>query len=208
MKGPKATTLDTTGYAVDDRDMPFRYELLQVLVNPNVAFLLLLIGLLGIALEAVAPGTIVPGAIGASPSLLGLIGTVQLPVAAIGVVLLSSGSALIVAEAHLPTGGILGVAGVAALIGGGLLLFDTGDGAPRSARSLVVAVAVVLGVASLFVGQRGRSPPATSRSGPARRSWSALVARSGRRSTRSARCSSRGRSGGPRPPTATRSRPV
>ena len=105
VKGPKRATLDTTGYSVEQRDMPLRYELLQILVNPNVAYLLLLIGMIGIALEAAAPGTIVPGLLGGIALVLGLIGTLQLPVAAIGVVLLVLALALFIAEAHVASGG-------------------------------------------------------------------------------------------------------
>ena len=154
VKGPKAGTLDTTGLTVEQRDMPFQYDLLQVLVNPNVAFLLLLIGFVGITLEFFAPGTILPGSVGAVSLLLGIFGTVQLPVAAIGVVLLILGIGLIIAEAHLPTGGLLGVAGVGALIAGGLLLFGTGDNAPEVDPVLVVVVALAFGGGMVAIGQR------------------------------------------------------
>ena len=110
--------------------MPLQYDVLQILVDPNVAFLLLLVGMVGIALEVFSPGAIIPGATGAISLLLGLIGSAQLPVEAIGVVLLIVAFALIVAEAHLPTGGVLGAVGVVALIAGGLLLFDD-DGGSR-----------------------------------------------------------------------------
>lgn len=154
VKGPKAQTLDTAGLSVSDREMPLRYELLQILVDPNVAFLLLLIGFAGLALEAFAPGTVIPGAIGAVSLLLGIFGTVQLPVEAIGVVLLILAAGLIVAEVHLPTGGLLGIAGIAALIAGGLLLFDTTGSEPSVSPALVIALAVLVGGFVAFAGQR------------------------------------------------------
>lgn len=154
VQGPKEGTIDTTGYTIDERDMPFQYDLLQVLVNPNVAFLLLLVGLVGITLEFFSPGAILPGSVGAVSLLLGLFGTVQLPVAAIGVVLLILGIGLIIAEAHLPTAGLLGLGGVGSLIAGGLLLFDTGSGEPSVSPVLVVALAVVLGGLMVFVGSK------------------------------------------------------
>jgi len=154
VQGPKAGTIDTAGLTVDERDMPFQYDLLQFLVNPNVAFLLLLIGMIGLALEAFSPGAIVPGAIGAISLLLGLVGTIQLPVAALGVALLVLAFALIIAETQLPTGGFLGVAGVAALIAGGLLLFDTTETEPSINPWVVVLVALPLGGATILVGER------------------------------------------------------
>ena len=154
VKGPKKQTLDTAGYSVDERDMPLRYELLQILVNPNIAYLLLLVGMIGIALEVTAPGTILPGLLGGVALVLGLIGTLQLPVAAIGVVLLVLAVILFVAEAHLPTGGFVGVAGIGALIAGGLLLFEPEGGGSTVSPWVAVPVAIVLGGGLLFVGGR------------------------------------------------------
>ena len=152
VEGPKSETLSTSDVEVDDQAMSLPFQLLDILVNPNVAFLLLLIGLLGLALEAFAPGTLIPGAIGAVALVLGLIGAVQLPIAAIGVLLRVVGIGLILAEAHLPTGGFLGVLGVAALIGGGLLIFNTDSDQIEVSPALVIGVAGVLGLGTVFVG--------------------------------------------------------
>ena len=65
--------------------MPLQYELLEIIVNPNVAYLLILIGLVGLAIELFSPGLIVPGTIGVISFLLGLYGTAQLPVTVAGV---------------------------------------------------------------------------------------------------------------------------
>ena len=67
-------------------------------------------------IELFSPGLIVPGTIGVISFLLGLYGTAQLPVTVAGVLLLVFGVAMIIAEAHLPTHGILGASGVAALV--------------------------------------------------------------------------------------------
>jgi len=154
VSGPKATTLETSEVEIDDQGMTIPYEVLDVLVDPNVAFLLLLIGLLGLTLEVLSPGTIIPGAIGAVALILGIIGAIHLPVAAFGVLLLLAGIALIVAEAHLPTAGILGVLGVAALIGGGLMIFDTDTDQIEVSPALVIGVAGVLGLATVFAGTK------------------------------------------------------
>ncbi len=88
VKGPKAQTLHTAGLRIEDHDMPLQYELLEILVNPNVAYLLILIGLMGLTIELFSPGLIAPGTIGLISLLLGLYGTAQLPVTATGVLLL------------------------------------------------------------------------------------------------------------------------
>ena len=91
-------------------------RVLQILVNPNIAFLLLLVGIIGIAIELFSPGLIIPGTLGVVCFLLGAFGTSQLPVTAVGIALLVVGIAMIIAEAHLPTNGIVGVIGAVALV--------------------------------------------------------------------------------------------
>ena len=114
VKGPKAQRLETEGLAIETNDMPLQFDLLQILVNPTVAYLLLIAGLVGLAIELFAGGGLIaPGVLGALSLLLGAYGTALLPVTFVGVLLLVAGIALIVAEAHLPTHGILGAAGVA-----------------------------------------------------------------------------------------------
>ncbi len=71
VQGPKATTLDTEGLTIEERDTPLHYEVLQILVNPNVVFLLLLVGMVGIALEAFSPGRSSPAPSAASRSCSG-----------------------------------------------------------------------------------------------------------------------------------------
>ncbi len=148
--GPKATTLDTDGLELSERDMPFQYELLQLLVNPTVAYLLLLVGLVGIAIEIFSPGLIIPGLVGAVSFLLGAFGTAQLPVTAIGIGLLVLGLVMIIAEAHLPTHGLLGVVGVIALAVSGLLLFDTNSDSFEVSAPAVIVVAVLIGGGMAF----------------------------------------------------------
>jgi len=165
IQGPKAQTLATAGLEIDDRDPPLQYELLSLLVNPNIAYLLLLAGLIGILIEVFSPGLILPGTLGVVSLLLGAYGTAQLPVTAAGIALLVVGIAMVIAEAHLPTGGILGVVGVAAMAVSGLLLFDTGTSELEVSAPLVIAVAVVLGgfmaIAVNKVVQARRNPTMT-----------------------------------------------
>jgi membrane-bound serine protease (ClpP class) len=174
VQGPKAGTLETAGLELEQREMPLRYEALQVLVNPNVAFLLLLVGLVGLAIELFSPGLILPGATGAVALVLGLFGTSQLPVTAAGVVLLVLGLGLLIAEAHLPTGGVLGVVGVVALVFSGLFLFDTGEAADVSIP-VVITVAVLCGGFLLFAG----SKVVEARRAPALTGWEEMIGATG-----------------------------
>ena len=171
VKGPKAQTLHTAGLTIENHDMPLQYQLLEILVNPNVSYLLILLGLVGLGIELFSPGLIVPGTIGVISFLLGLYGTAQLPVTVAGVLLLVLGVAMIVAEAHFGTHGLLGVSGVVALIASGLLLYDTHTSAFEVSAPLVIAVGLVLGGLLGFAVQRA----ARARRQPARTGWEELV---------------------------------
>jgi len=152
--GPKAQTLNTDGLEVDERDMPFQYDVLQLIVNPNVAFLLILAGVIGLAIEIFSPGLIVPGGTGLVSLVIGLFGSSQLPLTATGIVLLIVGVALLIAETQLPTGGIMGALGMVALAISGLLLYDTDSEGFGISAPLVLAVAIVAGFAIVFVGRK------------------------------------------------------
>ncbi len=154
VEGPKAATLDTDGLTVDERDMPFQYEVLQIIVNPNVAFLLILAGIIGLLIEVFSPGLVLPGATGLVSLVVGLFASAQLPVTAAGVVLLVVGIGLIIAETQLPTGGIMGVLGVVSLAISGLLLFDTNSDDFGVSAPLVIAIAVVFGLGTLWVSRK------------------------------------------------------
>jgi membrane-bound serine protease (ClpP class) len=144
IKGPKAGVLHTAGLRISDHDIPLQYEILQILVNPTVAFLLLSVGLIGLAIEIFSPGVIAPGTLGLICFLLGLYGTAQLPVTAAGVLLLALAMALFIAEGHLQSHGVLGASGVIALVLSGLLLFNTNEGFGVSVPVVIVA-GIVLG---------------------------------------------------------------
>ena len=144
VQGPKEGALDTAGLELEQRDMPLQYDILQLIVNPNVAFLLILAGILGLAIELFSPGLVLPGAFGVVSFVIGLYGSAQLPVTAAGIILLVAGVGLIIAETQLPTGGIVGIVGVIALAVSGLMLFDTDEGLEIS-PPLVIGVALVLG---------------------------------------------------------------
>jgi membrane-bound serine protease (ClpP class) len=171
VRGPKAQVLHTAGLEVEDHDMPFTYQLLEILVNPNISYLLILLGLIGLGIEVFSPGLIAPGTLGLISLLLGLYGSAQLPVTITGVLLLVFGLAMIVAEAHLPTHGILGASGVAALIASGLLLYDTNTSAFEISPVVVVVVGLLLGGGLAFAVERA----VRARRLPKRTGWEEMI---------------------------------
>ncbi|GAP36153.1 NfeD family protein [Piscinibacter sakaiensis] len=175
-------TLATAALAPRAVPVDARTRLLAVLGHPNVALLLLTIGVYGLLFEFLAPGSGVPGVVGALSLLLGLYALSVLPLDLAGVALLLLGLALLVAEGFAPSFGVLGLGGALAFMLGAALLVD--DPSPVLAVSLPLAAGVALAALATSLlalrlalrSRRGR--PATGAEGlpgtPARvLSWAA-----------------------------------
>jgi membrane-bound serine protease (ClpP class) len=175
VKGPKAQTLHTAGIPVVTRDMPFQYDLLELLVNPTIAYLLLTAGFAGIAFEFFSPGMVAPGVLGAIALLLGFYGTAQLPVNAVGVLLFFVAIVLFVLEFKIGGHAVFAVGGIAALIASGLLLFNTGNGVFSIDVPVVIFTAVVIGGLTLFAVSKA----VAARHGPVATGWEEMVGTEG-----------------------------
>jgi membrane-bound serine protease (ClpP class) len=158
----RAVRADDGQIRVHTYRMRLSQRVLNVLADPNIAYLLVMAGVLGLYIEITHPGLAFPGVVGAIALLLGLTALHVLPVNTSGLALLFLGIALLVAEAFLPTFGLLGVGGIAAFLIGSLFLFDSSLGV-TVARSLVFGVggtlaAIMLLVATLVVRAQRRRP--------------------------------------------------
>ena len=103
----------------------WRSEFLGIITNPNIAYILMLIGIYGLILEFYNPGVLVPGIVGAICLLVAFYAFQILPINYAGLALLLLGIALIVAETFAPSFGILGIGGMAAFVIGSIMLLDT-----------------------------------------------------------------------------------
>jgi membrane-bound serine protease (ClpP class) len=175
VKGPKAQTLHTAGIPIVTRDMPFQYDLLELLVNPTIAYLLLTAGFAGIVFEFFNPGLVAPGVLGAIALLLGFYGTAQLPVTAVGVLLFFVAIVLFVLELKIGGHAVFAVGGIAALIASGLLLFDTGSSAFSIDVPVVIVAAALLGGMTMFAVSKALA----ARHGPVSTGWEEMVGREG-----------------------------
>jgi membrane-bound serine protease (ClpP class) len=151
VEGPKRRALETSNARLEHRDLPFKFQVLELLVNPTTAFLLLTLGLIGIGFEVFHPGSILPGSLGAVSLILALFGLAQLPINAAGVLLILLAFGLLVAEAFIVSHGALAAGGIVALIFGGLLLFDTDSDAFSISVPVVIFTAALLGGGFTFV---------------------------------------------------------
>ena len=117
----------TAGVPIEVDDLPWYLRVLQVVTDPNLVFLLLILGIAGIAFEVFNPGAIVPGVVGAISLLLALAGLAVMPFTWIGVILILLGIGLFVGETQVGGLGVFTVGGVVALALGGAFLFDSSD---------------------------------------------------------------------------------
>ncbi|HSR70769.1 MAG TPA: nodulation protein NfeD [Kiloniellales bacterium] len=147
--GEREVTLDTQGLAVEQVEPSWVIDFLAVVTNPNVALILMMIGVYGLIFEFLNPGSIGPGVIGAISLVIGLYALNLLPLDYTGLGLLILGIALMVAEAVTPTFGVLGIGGLTAFVLGTVFLLDSDSpefqiGWPMIAGTTAVTGAVLI----------------------------------------------------------------
>ncbi len=118
-------TLATVDAEIIRIEPDWRTEILSIITNPNVAYILMLIGIYGIIFEFYSPGLVFPGVVGVISLLLALYAFQVLPVNYAGLALIAVGIAMMVAELLMPSFGALGVGGVIAFVVGSIMLMDT-----------------------------------------------------------------------------------
>ncbi len=159
--------LDTKQAAIEQIAPDWRSRLLAVITDPNVAYILMLLGIYGLFFEFWNPGFVLPGVVGGISLLLALYAFQVLPVNYAGFGLIILGMAFMVAEAFMPSFGALGFGGVLAFVAGSIILLDTDAAGFGISWSLIAAVALVsvvffVTVASLAFRAR-RRPVVTGR---------------------------------------------
>lgn len=148
-RGDQGLVLHSKGARVETFAMDWRQEILDTLSNPTVAYLLMMLGILGIFFEISQPGVILPGAIGTIAILLALFSFQALPINYTGVLLILLALVLFLLEIKVTSFGMLTVGGVVALSLGSLMLIDSS--APYLQISRAVIAATVLVCSGFFV---------------------------------------------------------
>jgi membrane-bound serine protease (ClpP class) len=157
----REVTLATGGIVMHDVQPDWRTDLLSLITNPNVAYLLMLIGIYGLLLEGYNPGTVLPGVVGAISLLLALFAFQVLSVNYAGLALIGLGVLLIVAESFVPSFGSLGLGGIVAFVIGSVMLLDADVPGYSIAWQLIAGMALVgalvlLAIVSFAVKARRR----------------------------------------------------
>jgi len=149
MIGGQETTLATADATLMPQAMNTRLKFLKHLVNPNLAYLLFLLGIYGLFFELSNPGSIIPGVLGSISILLALYAFHTLPVDYTGVGLIILGVILLILEVKVPSFGALSIGGVASLVLGSMMLFDSPEEWARVSLKVIVPSVVVF--AGFFV---------------------------------------------------------
>ncbi len=165
-RGETTRTIHTRGRPIERIEAGFRQKLLSRIADPNVAYILMMIGFYGILFELQNPGAILPGIVGGIALILAFFALSTLPVNFAGVALIVLGIVFFVAELKVTSHGMLAAGGILALLLGSLMLFH-GD-AIRVSYSVIAAATLVTAAFFLVVIAAGvRSQRRPVQSGPA-----------------------------------------
>ena len=146
-------TLDTANAEVQTIEPDWRYELLGIITDPNVAYILLMIGIYALILEFYNPGIGVGAVTGVICLLLGAFALQMLPINYAGLALIAVGVAMLAVEAFTPSFGIVGTGGVIAFVIGSVILMDTDLPGYKVSTPIIAAfTAVSVGVVAFGLG--------------------------------------------------------
>jgi membrane-bound serine protease (ClpP class) len=148
-RGP--VTLETRDAVVRPIEIGFRDRLLNVITDPNVAYVLMMLGMLGLFFELSNPGVILPGVIGGISLILAFFAFQSLPINYAGLLLILFGIALLIAEIKVVSHGILAMGGIVSMALGSLMLFDAPELGFRPSWWVIVPTIVATAGLFLFV---------------------------------------------------------
>jgi len=143
--------LRLAGAVIEHYRMNLRQRVLTPLIDPNVAFVLLILGALGVYIEFSHPGLIMPGVAGGILVILALMALTLLPINWAGAALVLLGLALFVLEAKIASHGILGLGGAVAMVLGAMILVDTSLPEMRIRLSTALAVTLPFALITIFL---------------------------------------------------------
>jgi membrane-bound serine protease (ClpP class) len=150
-RGDVARKLSCKGAVVEWAAMDWRQKILNAVSDPNVAYMLLMLGILGVFFEISQPGVILPGAVGGISLLLALFAFQALPVNYVGILLILLALVLFVLEVKVTSFGMLTIGGVVSMTLGSLMLFEHAEPFFRVSKALVACTVIVVSGLCLLV---------------------------------------------------------
>ena len=133
-------------------ELTLKENVIHTLSNPNIAYILMMVGMVGLYIELSHPGAIFPGVIGAISLLLSFICLQALPINYGGLALMLLGLALLIAEMFIPSFGVLGIGGLISLFLGSLFLVDPATTGLTVSLSVILPTVLTLGGIMFFIG--------------------------------------------------------
>ena len=155
-----SVTLRTGNLQIVYHEMNPRQKFLDIISSPNVAYILMMIGMVGLYFELSNPGLVLPGVIGAISLILALYAMQTLPINYAGLLLILFGVILFIAEISIMSYGLLSVSGVISLFLGSTMLIDSDDPALQISRAILyptLGLTVVLSVGIVVLATRTRN---------------------------------------------------
>ena len=169
MLGSRTVTLHTKEASIEEFPMGWRLEALKVLSDPNIAYILMTIGTIGIMAELYSPGAILPGVVGAISLILAFYSFQSLPINYAGLLLLILGIVFFILEVTVTSYGLLALGGVASMLLGSLMLMKSDAPFMQISLSVIIPVIAVAAAFSFLVVGMGiraiRSRPMTGGEG-------------------------------------------
>lgn len=153
--GGGESVLRTAGASVVDVELTAVQKVRSALSHPNIAYLLLTLGGLGLYFELSTPGAVLPGVVGAISLILAFYALSVLPTNYAGIALMILAALFFLAEVKVPSHGLLTVGGLVSLVLGSLMLFDTPDPALRVSLSVIATVTAAAAVVAFFLATLG-----------------------------------------------------
>ena len=157
--GEQTFKIKTQGKARETRVMTPRQQILDIISNPNVAYILMMMGMVGIYFELSNPGLILPGVVGGISMILALYGMQSLPVNYAGLLLIVLGLSLFIAELNFATFGLLSLGGAISVFLGSIMLIDSDDPAMQISKTVLIptlALSILAAVGTVFLALRAR----------------------------------------------------
>ncbi len=139
----KPVVLSTKNIVIKRYVPDWRSRFLAIITDPNIAYILLLIGIYGLIFEFINPGFILPGVVGAICLFIALYALQLLPVNYAGLILILMGIAFIITEAFIPSFGALGLGGIVAFVVGSIMLIDSNTGGFTLILPVIVSLTLI-----------------------------------------------------------------
>jgi membrane-bound serine protease (ClpP class) len=149
--GGKPLVLRTAGVTVKEIPEGLRFRVLKYIADPNIAFILMMIGLAGLYFELSNPGMVFPGVLGGICLLLAFFAFQTLPINFIGILLIFLAFIFFILEFKITSYGLLSVAGLVSLLLGGMMLFRGGEGGVDISCSVLIPTVAIVSLFFILV---------------------------------------------------------